>query len=330
MTVPVITFFNDSGGVGTTTLVYHVAWMLADEGHSVLAADLDPQANLTAAFLDEDSLDALWNGAGVRSVYSAVRPLVEGTGDVSAPEPVALSDRLKMLPGDLALSGIEDELTEAWPRCLEGKERSFRVVSGFARVLQAAAAAAVAEVILVDVGPNLGAINRAALVAADYVVVPLAPDLFSLRGLENLGPALRAWRAGWQKRLGEAPKVLHGDLPVGSMKPVGYVVQQQAVRLDRPTPAYEKWIRRIPSTYRQAVLEADAAGPDSFNQDPNCLAVIKNYRSLVPMAQEARKPLFHLKAADGAIGGHQTAVQDALRCYRELAQRVGERTFLRS
>jgi len=52
-----IAFFNNKGGVGKTTLVYHVAWMLAELGHKVLAADLDPQANLTSMFLDEDQLE---------------------------------------------------------------------------------------------------------------------------------------------------------------------------------------------------------------------------------------------------------------------------------
>ena len=59
MTPPVITFFNNKGGVGKTTLVYHVAWMLADRGHRVVAADLDPQANLTAAFLDDEEIEQL-------------------------------------------------------------------------------------------------------------------------------------------------------------------------------------------------------------------------------------------------------------------------------
>jgi len=60
MSVPVVAFFNNKGGVGKTSLVYHIAWMLADRGMRVVAADLDPQANLTAAFLDEDRLEQLW------------------------------------------------------------------------------------------------------------------------------------------------------------------------------------------------------------------------------------------------------------------------------
>lgn len=60
MTVPVVAFFNNKGGVGKTSLVYHLAWMYADLGLRVIAADLDPQANLTSAFLDEGRLEQLW------------------------------------------------------------------------------------------------------------------------------------------------------------------------------------------------------------------------------------------------------------------------------
>lgn len=42
--------------------MYHVAWMLAELDYVVLAVDLDPQANLTAAFLDEGELVDLWEG----------------------------------------------------------------------------------------------------------------------------------------------------------------------------------------------------------------------------------------------------------------------------
>jgi cellulose biosynthesis protein BcsQ len=50
----------NKGGVGKTTLTYHLAHMMQRMGHRVLAVDLDPQSNLTAAFLDEDDLQVLW------------------------------------------------------------------------------------------------------------------------------------------------------------------------------------------------------------------------------------------------------------------------------
>ena len=74
-------------------------------------------------------------------------------------------------------------------------------MSAFHRIMERAAAQTEAELVLVDVGPNLGALNRAALVASDFVVVPLGADVFSLQGLRNLGPTLAQWRRGWTKRL---------------------------------------------------------------------------------------------------------------------------------
>ena len=52
--------FVNKGGVGKTTLVYHIAWMMKELGKKVLAADLDPQANLSSMFLDEERLETLW------------------------------------------------------------------------------------------------------------------------------------------------------------------------------------------------------------------------------------------------------------------------------
>ena len=43
MSVPALTFFNNKGGVGKTSLVYHLSWMFSDLGLSILAVDLDPQ-----------------------------------------------------------------------------------------------------------------------------------------------------------------------------------------------------------------------------------------------------------------------------------------------
>jgi hypothetical protein len=43
------------------------------------------------------------------------------------------------------------------------------------------------------------------------------------------------------------------------------------------------------------------------------------------MAQEARKPVFLLRSADGAIGAHQRAVQAAYGLFQDLARRILDR-----
>lgn len=322
-----IALFNNKGGVGKTSLVYHLAWMYADLGLEVLAADLDPQANLSSMFLEDERLEALWGSDGDDrlTVYGALRPLLDGTGDISSPHVEQVASGLGLVVGDLALSGAEDELSSQWPDCLDRKPRAFRVLSALWRILRKASDEAGAGLVLVDVGPNLGAFNRAALVTADYVVVPLAPDLYSLQGLRNLGPTLRRWQKEWAERRERNP-VEDLELPEGTMEPIGYIVMQHAVRFDRPVKAYARWMERIPQVYREAVLDEEPQPGLTIERDPNALAMLKHYRSLMPLAQEARKPMFHLRAADGAIGGHATAVQDCYNDFRVLARTVAERS----
>ena len=260
-------------------------------------------------------------GAGP-DVLGPVRPLLEGEGGIEDPHVEPVGD-LGLLVGDLSLSGLEDELSQQWPHCLDGRRRAFRVVAAFHEVLSRASAAREADLVLIDVGPNLGSINRSALIGADHVVIPLVPDLYSIIGLQNLGPRLREWGKEWKERLERSPEGL--DLPKGLMGPVGYVVTQHAVRLDRPVKAYARWTARIPSAYRESVLQE---GPVDFavEEDPCCLALLKHYRSLMPLAMEARKPMFHLKPADGAIGGHTASVQDCHRDFLLLALRIARQT----
>jgi cellulose biosynthesis protein BcsQ len=317
----VIALFNNKGGVGKTTLTYHLAHMVARLGWRVLAVDLDPQANLTSAFFDEDNLERLWEPASQGTVLSAVAPLIRQLGDVQIPLAREVADRLWMVPGDLGLSRFEDKLSAAWPGTFVGDEGAIRVTTAFHRIVRGCAAQVGADVVFVDVGPNLGAINRAALLASDNLVVPLAADLFSLQGLRNLGPALREWRENWTHVLTKVDGSV--DAPSGAMEPLGYVVLQHAVRLDRPVKAYDRWLRRIPAEFHRSVL--GEAEPSAISgEDPYQLASLRNYRSLMPLAQDARKPMFDLRAADGALGSTGRLVQTCYREFEYLANRVIE------
>ena len=109
------------------------------------------------------------------------------------------------------------------------------------------------------------------------------------------------------------------ELPPGSMKPLGYIVMQHSVQRDRPVKSYDKWIGRMPTTYRDYVLNVPVDGAPDVASDEHCLALLKHYRSLMPMAQEARKPIFLLKPADGALGAHVYAVRDAYDDFKRLS-----------
>lgn len=331
-----VAFFNNKGGVGKTTLVYHVAYMLARLGYRTLAVDLDPQANLTSSFFDEGELERLWD-VDEGTVLACVNPILEGIGDIQpavpllidgiqAPLPFATGESLWLIAGDLGLSRFEDKLSDSWSRGFGKDPAALRATSAFYRIMQAAGEKVGAVVALIDVGPNLGAINRAALLAADYLVIPLAADLFSLQGLKNLGPTVRDWREHWKQVQSLAS--VNFDLPAGSMVPAGYVVLQHAVRLDRPVRAYARWLDRIPGVYREAVLGEKSSTSVGTEGDPHCLATLRNYRSLMPMAQDARKPMFDLTFADGAIGSHAQLVQTCASEFKNLAWRIAEQCSL--
>jgi cellulose biosynthesis protein BcsQ len=280
-------------------------------------------------FINEERLEVLWPDSGERkTIYNALQPLLDGTGDIESPhlENIAqdmFTPGLNLIVGDLLLSSTEDELSSQWPECLDRRPRAFRVISALWRILQKAANDQQTDIILVDVGPNLGALNRAVLVATDYVIVPLGADLFSLQGLRNLGPTLQDWRNGWKDRYSRNP-ISDLFIPKGLIQPIGYVVQQHGVRLGCPVKAYDKWVNRMPAEYARNLL-GDHKGPYAetpTEDEKNALATVKHYRSLVPMAQEARKPIFHLKPADGAIGAHSTAAYSASLDFKILAEKI--------
>jgi cellulose biosynthesis protein BcsQ len=332
MSIPTLTFFNNKGGVGKTALVYHLSWMFAELGLTVLVVDCDPQANLTAAFLDDETLISFWEpepNAAPATIFQAIKPLM-GVRDISFAQARQIAPKLYLIAGDLGLSAFEDQLSEQWGKALseDSAERAMLVLSAFWRVAQTAAPQLGAQLIIFDVGPNLGAINRSVLISSDYVLVPLAADLFSLQGLRNLGPALEKWRAGWIERCNRMRRI-EEPLPAGRAQPIGYVALQHQERLSRPVQAYVSWLEQIPSEYRKQLLYGkEKTRPlllPSIQNDENCLALLRHYKSLIPLAQEARKPIFKLRPADGAIGSHSAAVKRAGHDFNDLAHKILER-----
>ena len=315
-----VAFFNNKGGIGITTLVYHIAWMMAEQGQKVLAVDLDPQSNLSSMFLPDERLEEIWpDEKPHKSILASINPILDGTGDFQPAHVQKIRENLHLIAGDLGISQLEEKLSGSWSKCLVGDKAAFQCMTAFYRIMRKAAEENDIQVLLIDVGPNLGSINRAALIAAEYIVIPLAPGLFSLQGLRNLGSTISRWREGWEQRLAQKPHDLNISMPAGKMKPAGYIIVQHAERRSRTVSTYQKWIEKIPHTYRKYVLNINE-NTTSNQANINEIGIIKNYQSLIPLAQEANKPIFFLKPAEGAIGAHG---QSVLKCYIEFKKITG-------
>lgn len=314
-----IAFFNTQSRVGKTSLVYHVGWMFEELGYRALMVDLDPQSHLSMLCLDEDRLEELWPDSDhPQTLFGAGAPLILGDGEFQPAHIEAISNGLGLLVGDLALSQWDELLASEWPRCLAGSESALRVTTAFRQIIREAAKRAEADVVLIDIGPHLSAVNRAALVAASHVVVPVASDLFCVQSLRNLGPTLRRWRATWRQFQSQRPPCA-SELPPDPMSPAGYVVMRQVERLGRPNLGNARWYPQISRAYRESVLGEPLTGlgatTNDTPSDPNEIRHIRHYRSLMPLALEARKPMFALRPADGAMGAYQTNVTQ---CYSDL------------
>lgn len=310
-----IAFLSLTAGAGKSLLIYHLASMLADLGETVLVADLDPQANLTSMILAEERLEVLWSAdQHPYSISGALRSMRRG--EVSGPHVERAGPKIGVLVGDLALAAHEDKLSDAWTACMAGEASARSVVTSLGRVVSRAADAFNAAWVLIDTGASLDAITRSALMACESVVIPVAPDLYSYHGLRTLGPALRAWRS-------RAAVIADQEVMPQVFEPVGYVVVPYGMRESRPAKAFHRWLYRLPAVYRESVLDMTAPGlPASADEDPHCLAVLKDYRSLFPMALKARKPIFALTPADGAIGAHADAARLAFSEFHLLARRL--------
>ena len=180
-----------------------------------------------------------------------------------------------------------------------------------------------AEVILVDLGPNLGALNRTVLGASDYFVVPIAPDLFSIRGTENLGAKLLKWRKEWD----QANASWSGSgiaIPAGKPKFVGYVTQQHNLR-NTNSGMTQGW--QLFGSQVEGAVQSNIVGPlDPLGQVVGKVAgsfqlgQIPNLHSLIPYSLEARKPVFRCTSADGLKGAHIQKALESRALFEPLAK----------
>jgi len=315
--------FNNKGGVGKTTYLYHVAHVLS-ENYTVLLVDADPQCNLTAYCLTDSAIEQSWTRAG-NSIFRNLERLHESMGDIYDRKPSQANeanDNIWIVPGDPMLSDFEDVLADTWNRAKGGSIPDLRKQTGIHRYILAAEEKIGADVTFIDLGPNLGPINRTALTACDYFMVPVAPDLFSIRGTQNLGSKLVAWRAEWDQILTSGAQ---SDLSMPSGAPIllGYVRQQHNVRnnAEGMTMGWSLFGDKVEAAIQANIVDKLRPLHQVMEWEDGSwdLGGIPNLHSLVPYSQNARKPIFKCTATDGLRGAHIQKAVDSRGLYEPMA-----------
>ena len=317
-----VAFYNHKGGVGKTTLLFNLGLALHQQGCRVLFVDGDAQANLTSISLKDNILERAYEEN--RTIYHGLAPLVEGSGDVASVDPIKIRDSAWVLPGHISLSVFEEIAPEGWTGALAGNPRGFRVSTAVQRLIDAVGNSVNADYVFLDLGPNVGAFNRAALLAVDGFVIPMAPDLFSLMALPSVGQSVSRWVEEWEIAQGSAKRrdlKLGFTLPPGKPSPLGYISQQFAVYRRRPAEAYRKWISQIPNQYeleiRKQLSDISVRVPSGDGQ----IGEVRNLSSLIPMAQRNRSAVFELTGTE-ARGAQFTRAMDTLQLFEKLVNEV--------
>jgi len=296
-----IALFNHKGGVGKTTLTVNIAAALGSMGKRVLLVDADPQCNLTSYLVAEEVLDT-WldesdSSEGV-TLWTAVRPIVQATGDLYQIEPVEPGiKKVLLLPGDIRLSDFEQELTQMWSDCFQRKLRGLRGTSALSQLINSISADHGIDYVFYDCGPNVGPLNRVILLDCNFFIVPAACDLFSIRALKTLGQTLATWVSDWRMIDRLAPDGIY-ILP-GDPRFLGYIPQHFRIYRGQVASGYSRYMSQIEKHIASDVVRVlrkidPKLASKSLSQ--NKLGQIKDFGTLANESQVQGVPLMHANA----------------------------------
>lgn len=151
------------------------------------------------------------------------------------------------------LADYEEELPAAWTGSFARKERDYDVMCALSRAVHSLGKKYSADIVIYDVGPNVGPLNRTVLVDADYFTTPVAADLFPLRALSTVGRSLSRWIRDWQTVRSLATPANRKTLIRGRPVFLGYITSAYKVSSGRAaTRPHDFWEAKIAPGCRAA------------------------------------------------------------------------------
>lgn len=239
-----IAIMNRKGGVGKTTTALALADELRARGEEVLLVDLDQQHNATAQY-----------GAEVEGRTTAYDLLTDAGADVA--DAVQVTGQGAIVAGDDLMNHIEADMTP-----IVGRE--YMLADALARIGGFGWC-------VVDCPPSLGIVALDALVAADWVVVPVQADRYSADGFAGLMELVERVRA--TPRLNPGLRV--AGLLVTQHEPRQRLSRRKVAELAAAggAPVFERGIRRC-----VRVKEAQDARVPLREFAPGCTAA-EDYRA---------------------------------------------------
>lgn len=326
-----VVVFNNKGGVGKTTLLCNLAAYLSiKDNKRVLIVDADPQCNASIYLFPPEIIDEVYSKSSNKTINDIITPLKKGKGHIKKEDIPIMKNQnfnVDVLIGDPKLALSEDFLSKDWFEGKNGEPRGLLTTFIFKDL--AYKLEEKYDYIIYDVGPSLGAINRTVLLSCDYFIIPMSSDIFSLKAIENISVSVSEWIEGikmglklYQKSYGE-----HFSIDERSLEPnikfLGYVHQQYTAKTydgtRRAVRAYDSIIKKMPDIINKKLLNFYSPLDTNFLH----LGEITSLHSLVPLSQNANKPIFSLQGKDGVVGAHFKKVSE----FEEIIKGICDNTI---
>ncbi|WP_069470618.1 ParA family protein [Candidatus Marithrix sp. Canyon 246] len=246
----IISIFNNKGGVGKTTLTYHLAHILAEMGKKVLILDMDSQCNMSLYGMQEQELEKIWrdensvidNGFDsakkqmdgkdfenlfktTRTMHFLLKSVEEGVSDFDElPPPIKLTNNLDLIPSRLTLFKYENKIADRWSGMFLGEPLSIRTVTRIRKLAELYSEKNHYDFVIIDTSPSLGMLNKIIISTVDGLMIPCLPDMFSLYGIKNIGEALKQW----QREFNTCFQIISGEnrkrFPKNPVQFLGYTI----------------------------------------------------------------------------------------------------------
>lgn len=168
----IISMFNQKGGVAKTTTTTNLASALVEKGKKVAIIDLDPQANSTNALgIDDESLDnSIYD---LLLEYNSIQDKKQFKKERILEFIQKTSFNVDILPSDINLAEAEQTLSSAVSREMLLNKLLTLIKADY-------------DYILIDCPPSLGLLSINALSASDFLIIPVYPSYFSVKGIKQL------------------------------------------------------------------------------------------------------------------------------------------------
>tara|TARA_R110000868_G_scaffold153620_2_gene379083 strand:+ start:975 stop:2105 length:1131 start_codon:yes stop_codon:yes gene_type:complete len=318
----IISVFNNKGGVGKSTLTYHLGNALAELGHSVLMVDLDPQCNLTICAMMEETLHEIWaqednyiddfESAFIqnpdiinspRSIHFILKPAEDGISEpINLPPVFSLGNNIDILPGRLSLHKYENKIAERWSGVYQGDNLSIRTITNIRSICQRYAEINNYDYVLIDTSPSLGILNKVIMSTVDGFFIPAQPDMFSLYGIRNIGNALQLWQREFISIYTLISEEKRSKFPSNFVQFLGYTIYnaKRYTRDNEPfneynlAQAHYQYVTQIPETIVEYIQESNrtSVSNELIESPIGGSSIIHSHNTFPAMAQALKCPMW--------------------------------------